>query len=162
MKGDSLRILVISDSHKRSDILEKILYSQPDAKAVFFLGDCESDMENMEFIFPDKKFYILSGNCDYNSSYPSSAVATVAGKKIFYTHGHTLCVKYGIQRLLEAAKQNGCQIALYGHTHVSNIVYEDGIYLVNPGSCAQGRDFYQSYAVIDIEPNGIMPIIIRI
>lgn len=157
-----MRILVVSDSHKRSDILEKILYSQPEAKVVFFLGDCANDIEDMEYIFPDKKFYILSGNCDYNSLYPSTAVATVCGKKILYTHGHTLSVKYGTERLLEVAKQNGCQIALYGHTHVSNIVYEDGIYLVNPGSCSKGRDFHESYAVIDIESNGIMPVIVRI
>ena len=157
-----MRIAVISDSHKRSDIVEKILDNQPDAKAVFFLGDCANDIEDMEFIFPDKKFYILSGNCDYYSPYPSTAVVTVGGIKILYTHGHTLSVKYGTQRLLEAAKQNDCQIALYGHTHVSNIVYEDGIYLVNPGSCSKGRDFHESYAVIDIEPNGIMPVIIRI
>lgn len=157
-----MRIAVISDSHKRSDIIEKILYSQPDAKSVFFLGDCAKDIEDMEFIFPDKKFYVLSGNCDYCSPYPSTAVATVGGIKILYTHGHNLSVKYGTARLLEAAKQNDCKIALYGHTHVSDIVYEDGIYLVNPGSCSKGRDFHESYAVIDIEPNGIMPIIVRI
>lgn len=157
-----MRIVVISDSHKRSDVVEKILYSQPDAKAVFFLGDCTADIEDMEFIFPDKKFYIVSGNCDYCSVYPFAAVAAVGDKKIFYTHGHSLSVKYGTGQLLEAAKQNGCQIALYGHTHVSNIVYEDEIYLVNPGSCSRGRDFHESYAVIDIESNGIMPVIIKI
>ncbi len=162
MKGDCLRIVVISDSHKRSDIVEKILYSQPDAKAVFFLGDCTQDVQDMEFIFPDKKFYIVSGNCDYCSAYPSTAVATVEGKKILYTHGHSFSVKYGTQQLLAAAKQNGCHIALYGHTHISNIVYEDEIYLVNPGSCSHGRDFHESYAVIDIEHNGIMPVIIKI
>ena len=157
-----MRILVISDSHKRSDIIEKILYSQPTAEEVFFLGDNERDIEDMQYIFPQKKFHIVSGNCDYCSLLPSSAVASVLGKKIFYTHGHTLSVKYGIGNLLKAAKQNGCDIALYGHTHTSNIVYEDGIYIVNPGSCAQPRDSRASYAVIDIEKNGIMPIIVEV
>ena len=157
-----MRIVVISDSHKRSDIVEKILYAQPDACDVFFLGDCAEDIEDLQYIFTDKRFHILSGNCDYFSAFPSSAVATVGKTKIFYTHGHTLSVKYGTQRLKETAKQNGCKIALYGHTHVSNILYEDGIYIVNPGSCSKGRDFHESYAVIDIEENGIMPIIVRI
>ena len=87
---------------------------------------------------------------------------TVLGKKIFYTHGHTLSVKYGIGNLLKTAKDNGCDIALYGHTHTANIVYEDGVYIVNPGSCSQPRDSRASYAVIDIEKNGIMPIIVEV
>lgn len=157
-----MRIVVISDSHKRSDIVEKILYAQPDAKAVFFLGDNAGDIEDMQYIFPDKRFYILSGNCDYFSTYPSSDIATVGGKKIFYTHGHTLSVKYSVTHLLKTARQNGCDIALYGHTHISDILYEDGIYLVNPGSCSSPRDSKPSYAVIDIEQSGIMPIIIEV
>ncbi len=153
---------MISDSHKRSDIVEKILYAQKDSGEVFFLGDCADDIEDLQYIFPDKRFHILSGNCDYFSTFPSTAVTEVGGTKIFYTHGHTLSVKYGEQRLIEAAKQNGCKIALYGHTHISKILYEDGIYVVNPGSCSRARDFHESYAVIDIEENGIMPIIVRL
>ncbi len=157
-----MRIVVISDSHKRSDIVEKILYAQPEASEVFFLGDHADDIEDLQYLFPKKRFHILSGNCDYFSTFPSNAVATIGDLKIFYTHGHTLSVKYGTERLLEAAKQNGCQIALYGHTHIAKILYENGIYIVNPGSCAQARDFHESYAVIDIEKNGIMPVIINL
>lgn len=157
-----MRIVVISDSHKRSDIIEKILYAQPEASDVFFLGDCDNDIEDYQYVFTDKRFHILSGNCDYYSTRPSSAIATVGGKKIYYTHGHTLSVKYGTERLLDTARQNRCDIALYGHTHVSKILYEDGVYIVNPGSCSSPRDFHESYAVIDIEPNGIMPVIINL
>ena len=157
-----MRIVVISDSHKRSDIVEKILYAQPDASHVFFLGDNAGDIEDLQYIFPNKIFHILSGNCDYFYNYPSSSMVSVAGKKIFFTHGHTLSVKYGVENLLKTTRQNGCDIALYGHTHVANILYEDGIYIVNPGSCSQSRNGKESYAVIDIEPNGIMPIIVEL
>lgn len=157
-----MRIVVISDSHKRSDIIEKILYEQQAATDVFFLGDHANDIEDLQYIFSDKRFHIVSGNCDYFSALPSSAVANVGGVKIFYTHGHTLSVKYGTERLKDTAKQNNCKIALYGHTHISKILYEDGIYIVNPGSCSCSRDFRESYAVIDIEKNGIMPIIVNL
>lgn len=157
-----MRIVVISDSHKRGDKIEKILYAQESASDVFFLGDNAADIEDLQYIFPNKRFHILSGNCDYFSTYPSSDIACIAGKKIFFTHGHTLAVKYGVENLKKSALQNGCDIALYGHTHISNILYEDGIYIVNPGSCSSAREGKESYAVIDIEPNGIMPIIIEI
>ena len=157
-----MRITVISDSHKSAGTVRSILAAQAESKHIFFLGDVTSDIEDMKIEFPDKNFYIVSGNCDFFSNYPSSDIETVGGKKIFYTHGHTLSVKYGTGRLLETAKQLNCQIALFGHTHVSQILYEDGIYLVNPGSCSQPRDYRRSYAVIDIEENGIMPIIINI
>ncbi len=157
-----MRILVISDSHKRTDIIEKILYAQNDANEVFFLGDLASDIEDFTNLFPQKRFHILSGNCDYFSTYPSSDIAVVGGKRIFYTHGHSLGVKQGTEHLLKTAKAQGCQIALFGHTHNPLILYEDGVYIVNPGSCSSPRSSKPSYAIIDIENNGIMPIIIEV
>ena len=158
-----MRIVVISDSHKRTAALDKILAKHPDIHHVFFLGDNASDIEDFEFLYPDKTFYYVCGNCDYGSLLPSVNIEIINGVKILYTHGHTFGVKYGTERLLEAAKQNGSKIVLYGHTHISQILYEDGIYIVNPGSCSQPRDFKKpSYAIIDITEQGIMPNIIEI
>lgn len=157
-----MRIVVISDSHRRASVIDKILASQPDARYVFFLGDNVADIEDFEFLYPDKKFCSVSGNCDFASVVPTIEVETVAGKKILYTHGHTLNVKYTVENLKKTAKQNNCDIALFGHTHISKILYDDGIYIVNPGSCSSPREGRASYAVIDITDNGIMPIIIEI
>ena len=161
--GESMRIVVISDSHKRTGVIDEILSSQPDAKHVFFLGDNVSDIEDYEFIYSDKIFHTVCGNCDWGSFLPSIGAETVNGKRILYCHGHTQNVKYGTEKLLNTAKENNCDIALFGHTHVSRILYEDGVYLVNPGSCSQPRDGSKaSYAVIDITDSGIMPIIINL
>ena len=157
-----MRVLVISDSHKRSDVIEKILYAQPTAEHVFFLGDIASDIEDYAYIFPEKRFYILSGNCDYFSTFPSSSIQNLGGKRIFYTHGHTLGVKSSTVHLLKTAKAQGCDIALFGHTHIPLTLYEDGVWLVNPGSCGHPREGRPTYAVIDIENNGVMPIIIEV
>ncbi len=157
-----MRIVVISDSHRNKAVIRNILDAQVEAKDVFFLGDVTPDMEDMEFEYLEKRFHIVSGNCDYCSFFPTTATEKIGNIRIFYTHGHTLGVKGGVGNLIRAAKQNECNIALYGHTHISQILYEDGVYVVNPGSCAKSRDFNNSYAVIDIEENGIMPIIIKI
>lgn len=157
-----MRIIVISDSHRNVRAIRSILDAQPDSRHVFFLGDVTADIEDMNFEYPDKSFHIVSGNCDFFSNYPTSGIETAGGHKIFYTHGHTLGVKHGTDNLIKTARLNGCKIALYGHTHVSQILYDGGIYIVNPGSCSEPRAGGRSYAVIDIEENGIMPIIINL
>ena len=157
-----MRVVVLSDTHHRTSVIEKILSSQPEAEYVFFLGDNTNDIEDFEFLYPNKKFCVVSGNCDYNSFLPNTGVKTVQGVKIFYTHGHTLGVKSTTEHLLKAAKQNDCKIALYGHTHISKILYEDETYIVNPGSASQSRNGPPSYAVIDITEKGIMPVIIEL
>lgn len=161
-RGVIMRVVVISDSHGHGAVVDKIIRRESRAEAVMFLGDVTTDIEDFVYEYSDKKFYIVSGNCDLWSNYPYSMVADVGKLKIFLTHGHTLGVKAGLGGLIAAAKQSECQIALYGHTHVSNIRYEDGLYIVNPGSCARSRDGGNSYAVIDIRENGILPSIIRI
>ena len=158
-----MRILVISDSHRKTNIIDKIISSQPDARHVFFLGDNASDIEDFEFIYPDKIFHSVCGNCDFASTLPAVGLEIVAGKRIFYTHGHNYSVKYGLSKLKEIAEQNNYDIILFGHTHVSQVLYEDGRYFVNPGSCSCGRDGSKnSYAVIDIVENGVLPNIIPI
>lgn len=157
-----MRITVISDSHRNSRVIRKILDAQSGSETVFFLGDVTADIEDIQYEYPNKIFNIVSGNCDFFSEYPSVGIANAAGHNIFYTHGHTLSVKYGTERLKTAAQERNCDIVLYGHTHVSKILYEDGVYIVNPGSCSQPRDGRASYAVIDIEKNGVMPIIIEL
>ncbi len=157
-----MRVLVISDSHHRTAAIDKVLFAQPTAKYVFFLGDNATDIEDFQYLYSDKTFFSVCGNCDYNSFLPTIGVETVGGRRIFYTHGHTFGVKNTLERLKKAAQQNNCDIALFGHTHISKTVYEDGVYLVNPGSVSSPRDGRPSYAVIDIEENGIMPFIVEL
>lgn len=157
-----MRILVVSDSHRNTSVLRKIINAQPEAENVIFLGDNAGDIDEIKPEFPDRRFYTVCGNCDFFSEYPAADFAEIGGKRIFFCHGHTLNVKFGMSALISAAKSRECDIALYGHTHISNILYEDGLYTVNPGSCSKPRDGAPSYAVIDIVESGIMPVIIRL
>lgn len=160
-EGSIMRILVLSDSHGRTSAIEKAIEAQPTAKHIFFLGDCVRDIEDYELIYPDRTFHVVSGNCDYASMVKSVDAVTLEKVRILFTHGHPFSVKSGLTRLYEAARQNGAQLVLFGHTHVSKTEYSDGIYFVNPGSLCRGEGG-PSYAVVDIGPSGILPIIIRI
>ena len=157
-----MRLLVISDSHNRGDIVDRIIRREKDARNIFFLGDLTADIEDLTYEYTDRVFHIVSGNCDYYSSYSASDIACVGDIKVLFTHGHTLGVKSSTAHIATAARNAGCKIALYGHTHCPDIKYEDGLYIVNPGSCARSRNGSNSYAVIDIRENGILPAIIHI
>lgn len=157
-----MRLLVISDSHKRGDLVDKIISRENEAKHIFFLGDIVSDIEDFVYEYTDRVFHIVSGNCDFFSEYPATDMADIGDIRVFFTHGHTYNVKYTTATLADAARSRGCKIALYGHTHISNIEYADGLYIVNPGTLSGARSGQCSYAVIDIEQNGIMPIIKKV
>ena len=156
-----MRILVLSDLHRRRSNFEKAVEAQPDAKHVLFLGDGVDDAEELASFYPDKTFYLLSGNCDFSSKFPSTLRLKLGGVNILATHGHLFNVKTDTSRLFESAKNEDIKIALYGHTHIPKVEYKDGIYLVCPG--ALGASFGNAgYAVIDITDSGIMPVLIKL
>ncbi len=158
-----MRLLVISDSHKRSGVVDRIIRREQTAKHIFFLGDIVDDIEDLIYEYPDRIFHIVSGNCDYFSSYKSFDFTTVDNLKILFCHGHTFGVKHGsLGALKKFALENNCNMAFYGHTHVANIEYDSGLYIVNPGSCSSSREGSESYGVIDILESGILPQIIKV
>lgn len=149
-----MRLLVMSDSHGRKNMLLDAMELHPEADAVIFLGDGERDIEFVENYFPDKKIYAVCGNCDFNSELPPFLLEKFGGKTVYAAHGHYESVKYSLVILKEKARNCAASIALYGHTHVPDTTYDDGILFVNPGSIAVGK-----YAMIDITDKGIMPIL---
>ena len=72
-----------------------------------------------------------------------------------FTHGHTYNVKYTLSQLKSAARSNGADIVLYGHTHVAKTEYDDGLYVMNPGSISHPREGAPSYGVVEISSAGV-------
>ncbi len=152
-----MRILVISDSHGDPYSVRQAVAEQPTAKILFFLGDGEYDIRFLENSANGMFIHKVKGNCDFGSSLPASVTDEVEGVRIYATHGYVERVKYGTEALRQYAADNKAAIALYGHTHVPDTTYSDGIWLVNPGSIRMGE-----YAVVDITPQGIMPILMKL
>ena len=154
-----MRILIVSDSHRHKGNLRLAIKSQPSAEVIFFLGNSAADMEDIidEPFCRNKAVFIVSGNGDFCSTQAESGVVTLENHKIYYTHGHIENVKYGLYPLACAARSHGCDIALYGHTHVADIQYDGGLYLVNPGSAADG-----SYVFVDLTEQGVFASIVTL
>ena len=158
-----MRVIVISDTHRDFRTLRRIVEKHWDEAALFLhLGDGERETDDLLALYPDLPFQRVRGNCDFASMLPLSEIAFAGSTKIFFCHGHTFGVNGGLSHLVSAARQSGSHIALYGHTHRGDTHYEDGIYVMNPGSPSQPRDGRASYGVIDITDNGILPFLVEI
>lgn len=154
----------MSDSHGRGSALKKIFEATKDQGDIFVhLGDGEAELTLMREQYPDLDIRHVAGNCDVGSKSPVFDVVEADGIKILITHGHRAAANYGIYGLIDAAKQRGCKAVMFGHTHCRFEGYEDGIYLLNPGSCSCPRDFKgPSYGFMDITPQGIITNIVDI
>ena len=129
-----MRIVVMSDSHRRTSLLLKIIERHKDNADLFlFLGDGNDDLDNALMI------------------YPASKVIDFAGKRILFTHGHPYYVKHGYSDIQREARSVGADICLFGHTHIPYVDIIDSIHYMNPGSVSDGV-----YGIVDIEPSGIM------
>ena len=149
-----MRILVVSDTHGRYQPLLDVVDKHPEAAMVLHCGDGEADLRRLMEAYPQKRIFGVCGNNDFYSELPLSDVVTANGVRIYMTHGHTL--RGGIDKLMARAREANAQIALYGHTHVAKAFYEDGLYVLNPGSLSRPRAGGKSYGIIDITNAGIM------
>ena len=130
---------------------------QPKAEVVIHLGDGADEAEMVKAKFPEKTFLQVRGNCDWGCDLPVEGEITLEGKKLFYTHGHAYNVKYGLYNICCAAREKKADIVLFGHTHTPYCEFEEGVWLVNPGSAGASNDGLLHYATLLIGKVGIIP-----
>lgn len=151
-----MRIVVFADTHRDFFALKDAVEKNLDADLILHLGDGENEVKDIAALHPEKTFLFVRGNRDYGSSSPVSRVVEAGGVRIYMTHGHECGVHDGLDTLIANAKQNDAVIALYGHTHLYNTTYVDGVHVMNPGSLYSPRGRRApSYGVIDITDAGI-------
>ncbi len=154
-----MRIIVISDTHQNYLNLKEIISQHLDADLFLHLGDGESECTLLLMQFPEitDRFHNVKGNCDFESLPLELSLDLMPGHRLFATHGHRYGVKSSLTPLIRAAREDGCDIALYGHTHQSKSVYEDGVYVLNPGSASCPRDGNPpSYGIVDVTTAGVI------
>ncbi len=155
-----MRVLVMSDSHGGLSEIRLAVRAAGEIDCALHLGDFAGDSRVLENLVK-APIRAVRGNCDANPTYETEQVITLGGARIFMAHGHLYGVKTGIWALAERAETLGCNVALYGHTHVSNVAAQGPMLLVNPGSPSRpvlGRK--RSVAVLEIENGDVRPKII--
>ena len=173
-----MRILIVSDSHGINGPLRAaILKENPDM--LIHLGDSEFNQAEIARWAgsPKTPCVLVRGNCDTTSYVPelvrNDAIFTLKGHKIFCTHGHRHKVNYGLLTLSLTAQEEGCDIVMFGHTHVPydsfgdsisefNRFYESafgdspsGPRILNPGSISLPRGgSSRGYMILEMEDDG--------
>lgn len=132
-----MKILVLSDSHSALHLMRSAIRAlRPDA--IVHLGDYFDDGEVIRNENLQIPFHQVPGNCDRYRLYqpqPEVLCYSVCGVRLYMTHGHLHGIKAGCYRLVADAKAEKAQAALYGHTHCADCRNEEGIWILNPGSC---------------------------
>lgn len=146
-----MRILVVSDTHGDLRSLIRAVDSQPTAEVIIHCGDGDEQAQFLKDNYKDKMVVAVRGNCDWNSWFSGVETLRIMGKTIFVTHGHLYNAKTGLYRLMCAAREQKADILLFGHTHQAMTYFEDGLYMMNPGSC---HGYMASYGFIDITDKG--------
>ena len=136
-----MRVIVISDTHRDFRTLRPIVDKHRGEAGLFLhLGDGAREIDDLLALYPGLPLEAVRGNCDFASRWPVTHVTLAEDVKIFLCHGYTF---RSVDEITAQARNNGCRIALYGHTHRGETHYDEGIYVMNPGSpsCPRnGRD----------------------
>ena len=132
-----MKILVLSDSHSALSFMHRCIEAvKPDA--IVHLGDYYDDGLTIKESFPGTELYQVPGNCDRfrcPPGQPEILVQPVCGVNLYMTHGHRHNVKLALSTLLRDARACRVDAVLYGHTHQADCRQEDGLWILNPGSC---------------------------
>ena len=154
-----MKILVVSDTHRKDDNLKLVLSEECPLDMLIHLGDAEGSEHFIpDWVNPECRMEMVLGNNDFFSRLDREREIDIAGHKAFITHGHYYGVSMGPEGLVDEAKSRGCDIAMYGHTHRPFLDVIDGVTVLNPGSLSYPRQegLRPSYMIIHVDADGKM------
>lgn len=149
-----MRILIVSDTHGKEQNFFRALKRERPIDRIIHLGDLAGFEESIEQMSGCPCF-IVRGNNDWNSPLPAENIVMLGKYRAFITHGHFYNVYAGTRDLVRHTKSLGCDVALYGHTHIPQI--EKGeVTVLNPGSLTYPRQpgRLPSYLVAEADETG--------
>jgi putative phosphoesterase len=144
---DSLRVLIISDSHGRTDRIRDVIRQVGKYDLLLHAGDHAVDVLEDH---PDAR--AVCGNCDAPDSAEVEQVFELLGVRTLLTHGHRLNVKASALPMLYRAAEQEVGLFIFGHTHTPTLLVEQGRVFLNPGSLSYPRGYTVcTYAVLELK-----------
>ena len=150
--------VIISDVHRREYAVVEVLKRQVrPIDALIFCGDGLNALNCMDLqLGTNVNIFAVWGNWDaaarrliYFSGFvedvPEERVIFLDGKKILLMHGHTRGVKYSLVAAIAAARREGADALIFGHTHEAVCFLDKGageerpLWVFNPGALENGE-----------------------
>ncbi len=135
-----MKIGITGDTHGSKKAMRLVLGMAPPVDYWFHTGDYSQDGK---FLAYETKLPLLSvaGNTDPADGKANiDELITLAGKRIWLTHGHHYMYGYQINEIAWWARKLDVDIAVFGHTHIPMVKWFGDILLINPGSPILPRD----------------------
>ena len=160
LKGDPMKIGIISDTHIKNDNgnIKEILNTYfKDVDMIIHAGDY-IDETVVNALMSHKKFFGVSGNVDnpkVNELLNERELITLEGYRIGIFHGHG---KGGttLTRAYNSFKDDQVDIIIFGHSHQPLINTMNKILMLNPGSLRNKRkERWFSYIILELQPSRI-------
>ncbi len=130
-----MRIAVISDTHGHVSSVRPFMDGLGKIDMLLHLGDHADDaVEIAKLLGCD--YRAVCGNCDYFGGHPRERVEVLDGKRIYMTHGDC----FDELTLSLRAEEKGCDLALFGHTHMPLLTASGKLLILNPGSPSSPRN----------------------
>lgn len=150
-----MRILIVSDTHRKNDNYFKVLQKMKKLDMVIHCGDVEGSEYALSEA-ADCPVLMVSGNNDFFTQLPREQELNIGDYKVWVTHGHNYLVSLGTERIKQEAKARGVQIVMFGHTHRPCLEQDDELIAVNPGSLSYPRQdgHKPTYALMEIDKHG--------
>lgn len=150
-----MKILIVSDTHKKHDNLVRILEQEENIDLMIHLGDSEG-YEDYIAELAGCPLEIVSGNNDFFTDLDREKVLEVGKYQVLITHGHYYYVAMGLEDLRKEALGRGMDIVMFGHTHRPYLNSSKGVTMLNPGSVSYPRQegHKPSYALMEIDEEG--------
>lgn len=150
-----MKVLIVSDTHGRNDRFYAAVHKEAPLDLIIHLGDVgrlSGEIEAKTGI----PAYIVAGNNDYFYTLPKESVIMIGTHKALITHGHQYGVSHSTRDLKHFAKGLGCDIVMYGHTHIPDIDDLGDIICLNPGSISEPRQmgYKHTYIVGNTDEKG--------
>ncbi|MEI6602425.1 MAG: metallophosphoesterase family protein [Clostridia bacterium] len=147
-----MKILVFSDSHNHAYRIEKIVHNETDIDLIIHLGDCISDIQTIQKLYPQYSYEYVPGNCDYAYTIPEEKTIELGGLKFFLTHSAKYNTNKNLYELYKNTENLGVDVVLYGHTHEPSETVHKNILYMNPGCLSRPRNKgLKTYLVLTIE-----------
>lgn len=150
-----MKILIVSDTHRRDANLVEVLKKERPIDCLIHLGDVEGSEDYIREI-AECPTHIVCGNNDFFCDLPREEEFTLGRYKVLITHGHYYYVSLDTQEIKRQAEARGVDIVMFGHTHRPLLEKSGKVLLVNPGSIGYPRQEGRkpSYIVMEIKANG--------